>query len=379
MQETRSGSSSGLYIGLMSGTSTDGVDAALVSFEYDKPPRLLGLESLPIPEDLRAQLLDLNQPGANELERAALASNQLARLYAQAVRALLAQTGITPQQVQAIGAHGQTVRHAPAQGYTVQLNAPALLAEATGIAVIADFRSRDIAAGGQGAPLVPAFHQALFATDHYRTILNLGGIANITILEPDGAVRGFDTGPANVMLDAWVQGHTGQPYDHDGHWASTGRVDARLLQHLLDSEPWFQAPPPKSTGRDLFNSSWLQARLDTYFGMAGKTTPQPHDIQATLQALTATTVAQAIGRWAGQTRDVLVCGGGALNTGLMQELRRTLPCPVEPTSAAGVPVMAVEAMAFAWLAWAHENGHHAGLPAVTGARAARILGCRYPA
>jgi anhydro-N-acetylmuramic acid kinase len=362
----------------MSGTSTDGVDAALVEFTPGARPQLLTQASLPMPADLRQEFLALNQPGVNELERAALAGRELARLYARAVAAVLQQANVSAQQVVAIGAHGQTVRHAPHLGYTLQLNAPAELAEATGITVIADFRSRDIAAGGQGAPLVPAFHRALFGTDTHRTLLNLGGIANITILSPDGAVSGFDTGPANVLLDAWTQQHQNRPYDHNGQWAATGTASHALLQFLIESEPWLAAAPPKSTGRDLFNLSWLMQRLARFESRQGQQL-KPVDVQATLQKFTAYTVAQAIQTHAPATRQVWVCGGGALNTSLMRELQNALACPIHDTQQAGVPVMAVEAMAFDWLAWAHENGHPAGLPAVTGARGARVLGCRYPA
>lgn len=364
-----------LYIGLMSGTSTDGVDAVLARFDADGSPSILSSVSLPMPGALRREFLALNSPGSNELARAALAGNALAELYAQACRTVLDSAGVRPAAVSAIGAHGQTVRHAPDQGYTIQLNAPAVLAERTGIAVIADFRSRDVAAGGQGAPLVPAFHQALFAGDQARAVLNLGGIANVTLLGPEGEVSGFDTGPANVLLDLWAQEHLGMDYDADGAWAATGRVNTGLLEALIASEPWFALPPPKSTGRDLFNRGWLDSRLAAYQGG-----PLSHaDIQATLQALTAHTVARAIASSAPDTRDVIVCGGGALNTGLMQALQGALPCPVYSSDKVGVPVQMVEALAFAWLAWAHDQSRPAGLPAVTGARQPRVLGCRYPA
>ncbi|HUG59378.1 MAG TPA: anhydro-N-acetylmuramic acid kinase [Candidimonas sp.] len=364
-----------LFIGLMSGTSTDGVDAVLADFSTASKPAVLASASLPMPAALREEFLALNIAGPNELARAALAGNALAELYATATQDLLAQTGIAPDAIQAIGAHGQTVRHDPAAGYTIQINAPALLAERTGIDVIADFRSRDVAAGGQGAPLVPAFHHALFANQQARAVLNLGGIANVTLLSPDGKIRGFDTGPANVLLDLWVQAKTGQTYDAGGIWAGTGQVNIALLEFLLRSEPWFEQAPPKSTGRDLFNWEWLMQRLAAFDGPS----LADNDIQATLQRLTAETIAQAIGRYAPDTKDMLVCGGGALNDGLMQDLQRAMPCPVYATSALNMPVQLVEALAFAWLAWAHVSGYRAGLPDVTGARQASILGCRYPA
>ncbi|CAB3700236.1 anhydro-N-acetylmuramic acid kinase [Achromobacter pestifer] len=364
-----------LYIGLMSGTSVDGVDGVLVRLQAGQAPHVLASASLPMPENLRRELLALNLSGDDELARGALAANALARLYAQAVAALLQDASVPASDVTAIGAHGQTVRHRPDSGYTVQLNAPALLAELSGIDVVADFRSRDVAAGGQGAPLVPPFHAAIFGTSHGRAVLNLGGIANITLLAPDQPARGFDTGPANVFLDAWCQRHLGQPYDADGRWAATGQVVAPLLEQLIASEPWFALPPPKSTGRDLFNLQWLDDRLASFDG------PKlaPEDVQATLQRLTARTVANAIDAAAPGTQEVFVCGGGAYNAGLTRELAYCLQRPVQPTDALGVPAQQVEALAFAWLAQAFVERTPAGLPAVTGARGARILGALYPA
>ncbi|CAB5516226.1 Anhydro-N-acetylmuramic acid kinase [Achromobacter anxifer] len=364
-----------LYIGLMSGTSVDGVDGVLVRLGDGQAPAVLASASLPMPADLRRELLALNQSGDDELARGALAANGLARLYAQAVAALLQQAGIPASDVAAIGAHGQTVRHRPELGYTVQLNAPALLAELTGIDVVADFRSRDVAAGGQGAPLVPPFHAAIFGAPQGRAVLNLGGIANVTLLEPGKPPRGFDTGPANVLLDGWCQRHLGLPYDADGRWAATGQVLAPLLEQLISSEPWFALPPPKSTGRDLFNLQWLDDRLAAFDGPK----PAPQDVQATLQRLTARTVANAIDASAAATQEVLVCGGGARNPGLMRELAYCLQRPVHPTDALGVPAQEVEALAFAWLAQAFVQRRPAGVPAVTGARGPRILGALYPA
>ncbi len=363
------------FIGLMSGTSVDGVDGVLARLRDGQPPQVLASASLPMPAALRTEFLALNQAGDDELARAALAANELARLYAQVSADLLAAAGLRAQDIAAIGAHGQTVRHRPDSGYTLQLNAPALLAELTGIDVVADFRSRDVAAGGQGAPLVPPFHAAIFGADHGRAVLNLGGIANVTLLEPGQTARGFDTGPANVLLDGWCQRHLGRPYDAGGRWAASGQVLAPLLEQLIASEPWFGLPPPKSTGRDLFNMQWLDARLADLEGP----TPAPQDVQATLQRLTARTVANAIDRAAAGTREVFVCGGGAHNTGLMQELAYCLQRPVHPTDALGVPAQQVEALAFAWLAHAFMTGKAAGLPSVTGARGARILGALYPA
>lgn len=364
-----------LYIGLMSGTSVDGVDGVLARLGDGQPPQVLASASLPMPTDLRQELLALNLSGEDELARGALAANALARLYAQAVSDLLREAGVAARDVAAIGAHGQTVRHRPDSGYTVQLNAPALLAELSGIDVVADFRSRDVAAGGQGAPLVPPFHAAIFGAPEGRAVLNLGGIANVTLLEPGKSPRGFDTGPANVFLDGWCQRHLGAPYDADGRWAASGQVLAPLLELLIASEPWFALPPPKSTGRDLFNMQWLDSRLAEFDGPR----PAPQDVQATLQRLTARTVANAIDAAAAGTREVFVCGGGARNPGLMRELAYCLQRPVRATDALGVPAQQVEALAFAWLAQAFVARRPAGLPDVTGARGPRILGTLYPA
>ncbi|WP_454692019.1 anhydro-N-acetylmuramic acid kinase [Achromobacter aloeverae] len=365
-----------LLIGLMSGTSTDGVDGVLVRFGGPRP-ELLAQADLPMPAPLRQELLALNASGPGELERAALASTALADLYADVVQALLAQAGVAAADIAAIGAHGQTVRHRPEQGYTLQLNAPARLAERCGIDVIADFRSRDVAAGGQGAPLVPAFHAAMFNADAPRAVLNLGGIANVTLLAPGRPIVGFDTGPANMLLDDWCQRHTGQPYDRDGAYAASGKPDDNILNYLLASEAWLKLAPPKSTGRDLFNRAWLDQRLAAWTGYCRAL--QPQDIQATLQRFTARTVADAIAANAPDTRDVLVCGGGVRNSGLMRDLQDCLRRPVRPTDDEGVPAQAVEAMAFAWLAQAFLDRVPAGLPEVTGARGPRVLGALYPA
>ena len=363
-----------LFIGLMSGTSVDGVDGVLVRLRAGARPQTLAGISLDMPADLRGELLALNRSGPDELDRAARAANALARLYARAVDGLLAQAGVAAAQVSAIGAHGQTVRHRPELGYTVQLNAPALLAELTGIDVVADFRSRDVAAGGQGAPLVPAFHAALFGADRPVGVLNLGGIANVTLLQPGREPVGFDTGPANVLLDLWCARHLGRPYDESGRWAASGSASAALLDALVAGEPWFALPPPKSTGRDLFNAGWLDARLARHgAGLA------PADVQATLQRLTARTVAEAVAAAGLAVEEILVCGGGAENAGLMRDLADCLGLPVRPTDRAGAPARLVEAMAFAWLAWAHVHRMPAGLPSVTGARGPRVLGAWYPA
>ena len=361
-----------LYVGLMSGTSLDGVDAALVEFAA-APPALAGSAYLPFPAALKAELLALQTSGPNELDRAARAGNELARLYAQAVLALLAQAGISAAAVSACGCHGQTVRHRPDAGYTLQIGNPALLAELTGISVVADFRSRDIAAGGQGAPLVPAFHAAAFGADaRHRVILNIGGIANLSDLPAHGAtVTGFDTGPGNVLLDLWAERHLQQPQDSAGNWARGGTVLAEALQAML-ADPYFARRPPKSCGRDLFNAAWLE-RFPLQAAAA-------QDVQATLAELSARSIADAVKQHCAQAEELYVCGGGAHNLDLLERLRRNLPhCAIDTTAALGTDPDWVEAIAFAWLARQTLHGRSANLPAVTGAAGARVLGAIYPA
>lgn len=369
-----------LYIGLMSGTSLDGVDGVLVDFSG---PRLdvLAHHHLPFPASFSGQLLSLNVSAADELHRGALAANELVRCYAQVVGALLAQSGVPAQAIAAIGAHGQTVRHRPGEfdgtGYSLQINNPALLAELTAITVVADFRSRDVAAGGQGAPLVPAFHAAFFGADGVPcSVLNIGGIANLSALgaptpDQDRAIIGFDCGPGNALLDCWCQRHTGQPFDRAGAWSRSGAVDQALLSALM-AEPYLAQSPPKSTGRDLFNAAWLDRHLANC---------QAHavDVQATLCEFTARACAQAVERHAPATQVLIVCGGGAMNADLMRRLQHALPkAAVKTSDAYGLPPLQVEATAFAWLArkaMRHETG---SLESVTGARGARILGAIYP-
>lgn len=362
----------------MSGTSLDAVDAVLAQFDAKGHPTLLARASVDFPPALQTELLALNQSGHDELGRAALAANTLVALYADSVKKVLAAAGIRAEQITAIGAHGQTVRHRPDLGYTIQLNAPALLAELTGIDVIADFRSRDVAAGGQGAPLVPLFHAGVFSTPHTRVILNLGGIANITILRPQQAPIGFDTGPANVLMDMWCAQHTGNTFDKDGAWGATGHAEQKLLDQWINSEPWFKLPAPKSTGRDLFNAKWLAQRLEQ--------AKQPNanerwarNVQATLRMLTVETVTQCIRDYAEDAEELLVCGGGARNAALLADLQEKLRFPVRTTDVAGINTQDVEALAFAWLAWAHHQRVPASDPIVTGARGARILGAFWPA
>jgi anhydro-N-acetylmuramic acid kinase len=365
-----------LYIGLMSGTSLDGVDGVLVDFSAS-PWRVLAHQSLALPAELKAELLALNQSGDDELHRAALAANDLVRVYAQVVKRLLEDQHLKAQDIRAIGAHGQTVRHRPglfdATGYTLQLNNPALLAELTRISVIADFRSRDVAAGGQGAPLVPVFHQHMFGdATHAQAVLNLGGIANLSVLRPNGDLLGFDCGPANALLDHWCQQHTGQDFDHSGQWAQSGVVHEALL-HQLMQEPFLQQPPPKSTGRDLFHPEWLHAHLQAFDALPAA------DVQATLTEFTARACAQDVARHASDAQRLIVCGGGALNHFLMARLQAGLAMPVVSSQTCGMPPLQVEACAFAWLAHQTLLGLPGNSPKVTGAQGARILGGIYPA
>ena len=365
------------FVGLMSGTSMDGVDAVLARLVDGKLPECVAIASIDFPPDLRDSLLRLNTPAFDELHLAALAANALADCYAEAVAKVLDQAGMSAQSITAIGAHGQTVRHRPDVGYTLQLNAPARLAERTGISVVSDFRSRDVAAGGQGAPLVPAFHAEIFAADLPQVILNLGGIANITLLTPGTMPTGFDTGPANVLLDLWYARHHDHTFDKNGDWAAQGNVNAALLQQLIDGEPWFALAPPKSTGRDLFNATWLDQRLDQFSRTHG--TINAVDVQATLSAFTAATVARAIHGAQIKPDQVWVAGGGALNATLLRDLEAALGLKVATTDQRGVPTQAVEALAFAWLAHAYCAGRPGNLPTVTGAAGPRVLGQFSPA
>lgn len=369
-----------LYVGLMSGTSLDGVDGVLVDFSAQRP-QVLGFAGLPFTDSLKAEFLALNSSGADELHRAALAGNALARLYADVVAHLLAQCSVPTSAVRAVGAHGQTVRHRPREfdgtGYTLQINQPALLAELCGVAVVADFRSRDVAAGGQGAPLVPPFHAAFFGKgDAPVAVLNIGGISNITLLNlsSDVDVLGFDCGPGNALMDGWCLAQTCQPFDDRGQWAASGQMHARLLAQLL-SEPFFTTEPPKSTGRDLFNRPWLDAHLVRFAEIL-----PPQDVQATLTELTAQVCAQSLMRHAPGCESLIVCGGGAFNSHLMQRLAAALGSrKVQSSANFGIHPLQVEATAFAWLARQTILRKTGSLESVTGARGARILGAIYPA
>ena len=363
----------GLYIGLMSGTSLDGADGVLVDFS-GSALRILGSATQAFSNDFRAELLSLNTPSYHELHRAALAANQLAEVYAKVVKSLLHDAKLTFQDVQAIGAHGQTVRHQPVLGYTTQLNNPALLAERTNIDVVADFRSRDVAAGGQGAPLVPAFHQSVFSQPDATTlVLNIGGISNLSVVPTAADTLGFDCGPGNALMDAWCLQHTAERFDDGGQWAASGKLIPALLASLLD-EPYFAIPPPKSTGRDLFSMAWLAGKLKPF------SSQRPEDVQNTLTEFTASACITCVRSYLNNSKELIVCGGGAFNHYLVQRLQAGLPSlKVVSSSARGLPPLQVEAAAFAWLARQTVLRLPGNVPSVTGASGLRVLGSIYPA
>lgn len=359
------------YLGVMSGTSLDGLDIALI--EQDQHTRLISTHYLPMPAALHAELLALCSSGPDELARAALAEQRWVELAAQGIQALLTEQQLQPSDIRAIGSHGQTIRHEPARGFSIQIGNPALLAELTGISVVSDFRRRDIAAGGQGAPLVPAFHEALFATGPRCAVLNVGGFSNLSLLQAEHPVHGFDCGPGNVLLDAWIQLQRGERFDRDGAWAASGEVIPKLL-HALLGDPFFQTRGPKSTGRELFSLEWLQQHLAQLPPYA------PADVQATLLEMTAQSIIDSLIAAQQGTEILLVCGGGAHNGALMRRLQSLLPSArVSSTAAQGVPPDWVEAMAFAWLAHCCLEQIPANRPSVTGARGLRVLGAIYPA
>ena len=364
-----------INIGLMSGTSLDGMDAVAVEFG-ESGLSILASHSINMPEDLKRKIQTICQPGDNEIALMAEIIPEFVTLSAKATSAVMEQAGLTPDQVTAIGSHGQTVRHMPEQGFTLQLDDPSLLAELTGITVVTDFRRRDLAAGGQGAPLVPAFHRSVFGnTQEDRVVVNVGGISNITVLpaNPEDKVLGFDTGPGNLLMDHWCQTNLGLAYDKDGQWAASELHDEILLETML-SEPFFRQQPPKSTGRELFNPHWLDDMLKGFKGLS------PACIQATLCRLTARGIADAIQAQAPDTCSAYICGGGALNKALMKNLADLLPeVDINTTAQLGIAPEWVEAVAFAWLAGKTLDHKPGNMPSVTGAKGERILGGVYQA
>lgn len=369
--------SSELYIGLMSGTSMDGIDAALIQ-SSDSGIKLIASHNTPWPKEIRHQLQALASPGDNEIDRLGTLDAATGEQFAKAALALLDNAGVSAQEVTAIGSHGQTIRHRPqaTPPFTLQIGDANLIAELTGITTIADFRRRDMAAGGEGAPLVPAFHANLFQNpQEYRVVLNIGGIANLTALPKDAElpIFGFDTGPGNCLLDAWIQRHHKRPYDENGRWAASGNTDSRLLNRMLDDD-YFQRSPPKSTGPEYFSLAWLEAHLAHFPEIT------PTDVQATLVTLSATSIATAIREATPDCQRLLVSGGGIHNTTLVTQLSQLLsPCPVVSTEKYGLHPDSVEAAAFAWLAQQTLLRKPGNIPAVTGAGHPVILGGIYPA
>ena len=365
-----------LYIGLMSGTSLDGLDIVVVDLSNHEP-KIINQAFVPMPEALRSTLFNACNSATIEYSTLACLDNEIARLSAKAVDSVLSQSNINKENISAIGSHGQTIFHAPEGNHptTLQIGDPNLIVELTGITTIADFRRRDVAAGGQGAPLVPAFHHAVFSsTQENRVILNIGGIANITILpkETSKEVIGFDTGPGNVLMDFWANEHINSKYDKSGSWASTGQVNTKLLEIMLQDD-FFARRPPKSTGRETFNPQWLSRFLSTPQFSSVKT----EDIQATLLELTALSISHAIQEYAKHTNRVITCGGGAYNAYLLKRIQASLNISIDSSSDHGIAPDWVEATAFAWLAKQTMEKRPGNLPSVTGAQRAVILGGIY--
>jgi anhydro-N-acetylmuramic acid kinase len=353
----------------MSGTSLDGIDAVLVDLSRPKPLQIAQYY-LPFDDVLKKNLLALHLPAHNELHQAQTIGNQISRMYAASVAPLLAQAKVSNRDVEAVGCHGQTIRHCPEYGYSLQIGNSALLAELTGITVVSDFRSRDIAAGGHGAPLVPAFHDhVLRHSNIHRVIVNIGGISNLTSMPPGTPASGFDCGPGNILMDAWCMEHQGKPHDDNGAWAASGNILPDLLEQML-AEPYFALPPPKSSGRDMFNISWLKNKLQGNEAAA--------NVQATLLELTSRSIAQAIQKHCRGAEEIYICGGGAHNLTLFNRLAALLPgCSVRTTDTLGVDSDYLEALAFAWLAQQALHGKPANLPQVTGAKHTCVLGAIY--
>ncbi|MEH6591097.1 MAG: anhydro-N-acetylmuramic acid kinase [Halioglobus sp.] len=368
-----------LYIGLMSGTSMDGIDSALIRCENNKISQVHSLEHT-ISDDIRDRIAAISQPGDDEIERMGRLDRELGQLFAEAVNALLLDSGIRAEDIAAIGSHGQTIRHRPPSAltghdtaFTLQIGDPNTIAELTGITTVADFRRRDVAANGEGAPLAPAFHQAAFAaTDRCRAVINIGGIANVTVLQGDTLVAGFDTGPGNTLLDHWIARIKGRRYDQGGAWAGEGKVHQPLLESLL-SHPFLGKQGPRSTGKEAFNLDWVDSCLEQLSAIDAR------DVQATLSEFTADTIAQAVQSQGVDVQEVYICGGGAHNTDLMRRMYRRLePATLDTTNILGIHPDWVEAAAFAWLAQQAVCGLAGNAPVVTGAQEFRILGGIYP-
>ncbi len=365
---------SGRYIGVMSGTSLDGVDVVLAAIDQQMVAQQASY-CHPFPADLRQQVLAICQGQALSLSQLGQLDTRLGRLFAEAVNALMKREGLEKDDITAIGCHGQTVWHEPGGDApnTLQIGDNNQIVAATGITVVGDFRRRDMALGGQGAPLVPAFHQAvLMHPGERRMVLNIGGIANLSLLIPGRAVGGYDTGPGNMLLDAWIWRQRGVGYDEDGAWGGGGRVILPLLQQMM-SDPWFSLPAPKSTGREYFNLGWIERNIASFPGV------QPQDVQATLAELTALSIAEQV-MLSGGCERLMVCGGGSRNQLLMTRLAVHLAgTQVMSTDEAGIPGDDMEALAFAWLAYRTLSGQPGNLPSVTGARAASVIGAIFPA
>ena len=369
------------YIGLMSGTSLDGIDAALIDVDGDNTVQFVSSVSAAIPAELKADILQLCSTSDGEIELLGRTDREIARVFANAALQLCNTAKLNPKDITAIGSHGQTVRHRPpdstrhhTQAFTLQIGDPNTIAEISGITTIGDFRRRDIAAAGQGAPLVPAFHAAVFASQtEDRVILNIGGMANISLLQKNGDVIGFDTGPGNVLMDSWIKTSLNQDFDRDGNWAASGTSDDALFQHLLNTD-FYRQTGPKSTGREQFNLQTILDTLEKFPSMA------PNDVQATLLELTARSICDAIEKTSANRAPVFLCGGGSANLALRKRIAELLPQrSVTDTQQLGIPPDWVEAVAFAWLAKQTLSRLPGNIPAVTGAKGPRILGAIYPA
>ena len=362
------------YVGVMSGTSVDGLDVAVVDMSTGAP-RITESTTVTLPEALAVALIALNSPGDDEIDRAGACDAAFGEFIGRAVLGCLETWGVSPRDIRAIGCHGQTIRHRPdsTPPFTMQIGDPNRVAEATGIDTVADLRRRDMAAGGEGAPLTPLFHDALFRdAERHRIVVNVGGIANATMLPAaSDTILGFDTGPGNALLDAWSRHCTDEPYDRGGVWASQGRV-APKLQEALTHDAFVSRAPPKSTGKERYNLNYV-IRMSAPFDYP------PQDVQATLLEFTAWSIATAVQRWGPGTGDVVVCGGGRHNHALMERLAANLPgYGIFRSDDLGVDGDGLEAAAFAWFAYRTLSGQPSNVPAVTGAKGPRVLGVIYP-